>query len=234
MLNKLSIIVPAFNEESTIWEVLIQLNNLELVEAVQKEIIVINDSSSDQTGKFILKFIEEHPSSDIKLFNQKTNQGKGAALHLGIEMASGNFLIPQDADLELDPSDINTLLFKLIHDKLQVVYGSRFNKKNILNKNAAYYANVFLTKLSNVFTGLKITDMETCYKLVDSKIAKGLILKEKRFGFEPEITAKLAKVKGIKFGEVPIKYEARTHEEGKKIGWKDGFKAIYCIIKYAF
>ncbi|MDB4062361.1 glycosyltransferase family 2 protein [Vicingaceae bacterium] len=234
MIQKLSIIIPAFNEEKTIAQVLDIISKLKLVHNIEKEILVINDFSSDRTRAVTEEFITAHPESGIKLFNQKVNQGKGAALHYGIEQAIGDYLIPQDADLELDPNDINKLLEKAIEEKIQVVYGSRFLQAENPNKNASFFANQILTKLSNLFSGWRITDMETCYKLIDSKIAKALILKEKRFGFEPEITAKLAKVKGIKYGEVPVAYEFRTYEEGKKIGWQDGVKAIFCIVKYSF
>lgn len=231
MIQKLSIIVPAFNEEKTIKEVLRILCDLELVNQVEKELIVINDYSSDNTRKLVEEFIANNPSQDIQLINQEVNQGKGAALHLGIKNASGEYLIPQDADLELDPKDINKLLEKAIKEEIDVVYGSRFlNGRN--QSGLGWYANLFLTKLTNLLSGLKLSDMECCYKLIRSNIAKELDLKEKRFGFEPEITMKLAKVKGISFDEVPIYYQERTYAEGKKIGWKDGFRAIYCLIKY--
>ena len=234
MLYKLSIIIPAFNEERTIKEVLVQLCNLELINGIEKEILVIDDCSKDNTTKLVNQFIETHAEYKIKLYKQEKNHGKGAAIQQGILFSSGDALIPQDADLELDPKDINKLLQKLIDDQLDVVYGSRFSANKEIAKNPAYYANQFLTRLSNIFTGLKISDMETCYKLIRSDLAKGIKLKENRFGFEPEITAKLAKIKGIKFGEVPIKYNGRSYDEGKKIGWKDGLKAIFCIVKYAF
>ena len=234
MLQKLSIIIPAFNEERTIKEVLDQLCKLNLVRGIEKEILVIDDCSTDQTSNLVNEFIENNAAQYIKLYQQEKNQGKGAALQRGILLSTGDALIPQDADLELDPKDINKLLQKFISDELDVVYGSRFSASENIVKNPAYYANRFLTNLSNIFTGLKITDMETCYKLTRSDLAKKLILKEKRFGFEPEITAKLAKIKGVKFGEVPINYFGRSYDEGKKIGWKDGLKAIYCIVKYAF
>ena len=234
MIQKLSIIIPAFNEEKTITQVLDIVSKLKLVQNIEKEILVINDFSSDRTRELTEEFIASHPESGIKLFNQQVNQGKGAALHYGIKQASGDYLIPQDADLELDPKDINKLLEKAIKEQLQVVYGSRFLQAENPNKNASYFANQFLTKLSNICSGWRITDMETCYKLIDATIAKRLILKEKRFGFEPEITAKLAKVKGVKYGEVPVAYEFRTYDEGKKIGWQDGVKAIFCILKYSF
>lgn len=234
MIKKLSIIIPAFNEEKTIVQVLEIVSKLDLINGIEKEILVINDCSSDGTKSLTEQFIQANPTSGVKLHNQKVNQGKGAALHHGIQQATGDYLIPQDADLELDPKDINKLLQKAIEENLSVVYGSRFLDAKNPNKNKSYYANSFLTKLSNVCSGWRITDMETCYKLIDSKIAKSLDLKENRFGFEPEITAKLAKVKSIKYDEVPVEYTFRTYEEGKKIGWQDGVKAIFCILKYNF
>jgi glycosyltransferase involved in cell wall biosynthesis len=234
VIQKLSIIIPAFNEEKTIVEVLEIVSKLKLIHNIQKEILVINDYSTDQTKSLTERFIAANPFAKIKLHNHPVNQGKGAALHYGIQKASGDFLIPQDADLELDPNDINTLLQKAIDNNLKVVYGSRFLNAENPNKNASYYANQFLTKLSNFCSGWKITDMETCYKLIHTEIAQSLTLKEKRFGFEPEITAKLARIKGITYGEVPVAYEFRTYEEGKKIGWQDGVKAIFAILKYSF
>ncbi|MBL4706810.1 MAG: glycosyltransferase family 2 protein [Flavobacteriales bacterium] len=234
MIQKLSIIIPAYNEEKTITQVLAIISKLKLIQSIENEILVINDSSSDNTRKLVEQFITDNPNSPIQLFNQNINKGKGAALHYGIQQAKGDFLIPQDADLELDPKDINKLLQKAIDEQLNVVYGSRFLDAKNPNKNASFYANMVLTSCSNLFSGWKITDMETCYKLIQSNLAKELVLKEDRFGFEPEITAKLAKNKSIKVGEVPIEYTFRTYDEGKKIGWQDGVKALYCIVKYSF
>jgi len=231
-MQKLSIIVPAFNEERTINEVLKILVDLKLYQGVSKEIIIVNDASSDNTRKIIEEFTNNTAKSDIKLINQVVNQGKGAALHLGISEATGDYLIPQDADLELDPADINKLLEKAINEKLDVVYGSRFIEDDA-NRNLAWMANHLLTYMTNVLGNFKLTDMECCYKLMRTSIAQSLDLKEKRFGFEPEITLKLSKVPNITFDEVSISYEQRTHKEGKKIGWKDGLHALYCLIKYS-
>ena len=235
MIRKLTIIIPAYNEEKTIVQVLQTLINLKLINQIQKEIIIVNDFSSDHTAKKIQEFINSNKSEPyITLINQKYNQGKGAALRVGIQHANGDYLIPQDADLELDPNDINKLLLKAIEDKLDVVYGSRFKLNNHNKKGIGLWANKFLTNLSNLFTGLHLSDMESCYILIRTSIAKSILLRENRFGFEPEITAKLAKIKGLKIDEVPISYQVRSYEEGKKIGWKDGLHAIYCIIKYRF
>lgn len=234
MSRLLSIIIPAFNEEKTIIQVLEIVSNLKLSNGFQKEILVINDQSSDGTRMLVEDYLAKNPTYPITLFNQEVNQGKGAALHIGFKEAKGEFLIPQDADMELDPTEIDEILKHAIEQDLNVVYGSRFLGKAVNTKNASYYANQLLTGLSKKLTGLNTTDMETCYKLIRTDLAKQLQLKEKRFGFEPEITAKLAKNKEVRFGEIPISYTVRTYEEGKKIGWKDGVKALYCVFKYSF
>jgi glycosyltransferase involved in cell wall biosynthesis len=234
MSIKLSILIPAFNEERTIHLILDKVKAVNLAENVSKEIIIVNDCSSDSTVDAIEKYIAANPSLNISLFSQSVNKGKGAAIHKAIELATGEYLIVQDADLEYDPEEYNLLLKPILNGFADVVYGSRFiggNPHRIL-----FYwhsiGNKFLTSLSNMFTNLNLTDMETCYKLIRSDIAKGLKLKENRFGFEPELTAKLSRISNIRIYEVGISYYGRTFEEGKKIGWKDGFRAIYCIIKY--
>jgi glycosyltransferase involved in cell wall biosynthesis len=203
---------------------------------IEKEIIIVNDCSTDDTVQKIETYIETNNQLDIRLFNQATNQGKGAAINRAIKECSGDYLIIQDADLEYDPAEYNLLLKPVFVDNADVVYGSRFigHQPHRILFYWHSIGNKFLTNLSNMLTNLNLTDMETCYKLIRSSIAKKLEIKEKRFGIEPEITAKLAKIKPIRIYEVGISYYGRTYDEGKKIGWKDGFRAIYCILKYKF
>ena len=235
-IKKLSIIIPVFNEEKTIFQLLKKVNEIELINGIEKEMIIVNDASSDNSFEEINTFLKSFKNNNIKSITHKINQGKGAGIHSGLKIATGDWIVIQDADLELDPNDLNKLLMPIINSGIEVVYGSRFLDKS--NKPGdsfmARQANLFLTWLSNVVFGIKITDMETCYKMVRGDLFKGLKLKEQRFGFEPEITAKLAKIKGVRFQEVPIQYNARMASEGKKIGWTDGVRAMYCILKYGW
>jgi glycosyltransferase involved in cell wall biosynthesis len=233
-IKKLSIVIPAYNEEKTIRFVLKKVSDLVLFNGVEKEIIVINDCSKDSTSDEINAFSNQNPTLNIVTFNQIVNQGKGAAIHKGIALATGDYIIIQDADLELDPLDINKLLEHLFLGDSNVVYGSRFLINNHSNTSFIWHilGNGFLTKLSNLVTGYKLTDMMTCYKLIPTTILKEINLKEKRFGFEPEITLKLSKIKQIKISEIAISYNARSKGEGKKINSKDGLRVIYCILKY--
>tara|TARA_B100001939_G_C16790946_1_gene551344 strand:- start:53 stop:775 length:723 start_codon:yes stop_codon:yes gene_type:complete len=233
-IQKLSILIPAYNEASTIHLILDKIRNVKLIDQLEKEIIIVNDCSTDNTKEAIEQYMTNHQELNIQLYNQEINKGKGAAIHKAIELATGEFLVVQDADLEYDPEEYNILLKPIMQGMADVVYGSRFMGGNPHRILFFWHSigNRFLTRLSNMFTNLNLTDMETCYKMMNTKIAQGLQLKEKRFGFEPEVTAKLSRVPKIRIYEVGISYYGRTYEEGKKIGWKDGFRAIYCILKY--
>ena len=231
---KLSIIVPAYNEENTIQIILKKINEVELINGIEKELIVVNDSSKDDTEGQVKLFMRNYPNLSVNYQKHEVNKGKGAAIHTGISVAKGDFVIVQDADLEYDPHEINILLKPIIDGFADVVYGSRFigGKPHRILFFWHTIGNKMLTFLSNWFNDLNLTDMETCYKLFRTDIVKNLNLNEKRFGFEPEVTAKVAKIPKIRIYEVGISYYGRTYAEGKKINWKDGFRAIYCIIRY--
>jgi glycosyltransferase involved in cell wall biosynthesis len=233
-IKKLSILIPVYNEGNTIHLLLQKVVDLNLYHGVDKEIIVVNDCSKDHTDESIQKFISKPENQHIQYFSQAVNKGKGAAIHSGLKQATGDYVVMQDADLELKPEDINRLLKEKIDNKRTVVYGSRFLEKQHENTNYIWHimGNGFLTKLSNLFSGQKLTDMMTCYKMLPTEMMRNLNLKEERFGFEPEITVKLGKIKGMKIVEVPISYSARSREEGKKISWKDGMRAIWCVVRY--
>jgi glycosyltransferase involved in cell wall biosynthesis len=232
-IKTVSIVIPAYNEAKTIHLILDKINAVVLEGGLEKEIIIVNDCSSDDTVSAVEKYISTSPMK-MRLFSQEVNKGKGAALHKGIELATGDVVLIQDADLEYDPNEYNILLRPIRDGVADVVYGSRFmgGKPHRILFFWHTIGNKFLTFLSNMFSNQNLSDMETCYKVFRTEIIKGIKLKEKRFGFEPEVTAKLSRIKNIRLYEVGISYYGRTYEDGKKIGWKDGFRAIWCILKY--
>ncbi|HTE00224.1 MAG TPA: glycosyltransferase family 2 protein [Mucilaginibacter sp.] len=233
-IKKLSIIIPAYNEGDTIHLILNKIKAVELLDDIQKEIIIVNDCSNDHTEQAVFDYQAINPQLNIQYFRHEANKGKGAALHTGISKATGEYLIIQDADLEYDPNEYNDLLKPICQGFADVVYGSRFMGSNPHRILFFWHTigNNFLTFLSNMFSNLNLTDMETCYKLFDTKLIQSIKLSEQRFGFEPEVTQKIARVPKIRIYEVGISYYGRTYDDGKKIGWKDGVRAIYCIFKY--
>ncbi len=233
--KKLSIVIPAYNEGKTIHLILDRIAAVQLLNNIQKELIIVNDCSKDDTEEAIQRYAASG-KLDITYYKHEVNQGKGAAIHTGIGKATGEYVIIQDADLEYDPEEYNDLIKPVLRGGADVVFGSRFMGGNPHRILFFWHSlgNIFLTRLSNIFTNLNLTDMETCYKMFRRDIIQGLTLTEKRFGFEPEVTAKISRIKDIKIFEVGISYYGRTYAEGKKIGWRDGFRAIYCIIKFYF
>jgi glycosyltransferase involved in cell wall biosynthesis len=225
-MNKISILIPVFNERNSLLEILKRIENVDF--GLEKEIILIDDYSTDGTKDL-------YPQLPYKVLYHKMNLGKGAALRTGLKEATGDIIIIQDADLEYNPEDYKPLVNLITTNKADVVYGSRFANKNN-NKNfliLSFIANKFLTFITRILFNTKLTDMETCYKAFRADIIKDIEIKSNRFDFEPEITAKILK-KNIRFLETPISYNARSVDEGKKIGWKDGLQAIKALIKYRF
>lgn len=234
MSKVLSIVIPAYNEGRTIHRILDRVKAVKLVNDIGKEVIIVNDFSTDNTEEAVLNYQKENPELPISYYKHDKNKGKGAALHTGIDKATGDFIIIQDADLEYNPAEYNILLQPILDDFADVVYGSRFmgGKPHRILFFWHSIGNKMLTAASNAMTNLNLTDMETCYKIWRSEIIKSVNLKEQRFGFEPEVTAKVSRIPNVRIYEVGISYYGRTYEEGKKINWKDGVRAIYCIMKY--
>ncbi|MCZ6679091.1 MAG: glycosyltransferase family 2 protein [Candidatus Poribacteria bacterium] len=230
MGHKLSIVIPVYNEIDTLHEILRQVKAVDV--GIEKEIILIDDYSTDGTHG-ILKEIEASGDKSIRIFHHKVNQGKGAALRTGFQHVTGDVTIIQDADVEYDPQDYPKLIQPILAGEADVVYGSRFTVGKQRALLSSYAANKFLTFISNLFTGLQLTDMETCYKVIRTSILREIPLRSDRFGFEPEITAKLAKRK-CRILEIPITYRGRDYAGGKKVSWKDGVAALFHIIRFRF
>jgi glycosyltransferase involved in cell wall biosynthesis len=233
-MKVLSILIPVYNEEATLETLLNKVQAVQLIGGMEKEIIVVNDGSKDKTQEVLEQYLRENKFGNVVVKAHEVNKGKGAAIHTGIALAKGDYVIVQDADLEYDPEEYNRLLNPIVRGFADVVYGSRFRGSEPHRILFFFHSmgNQFLTMLSNFATNLNLTDMESCYKVFDAKMLKGLTLQENRFGFEPEVTAKIARIPKIRIYEVGISYYGRTYAEGKKINWKDGFRAIYCIVKY--
>jgi glycosyltransferase involved in cell wall biosynthesis len=233
-IKRLSIIIPAYNEGSTIHLILNKIKAVELIDNIEKEVIIVNDCSSDDTEEAVYRYQSANADLMINYYKHEVNKGKGASLHTGIAKATGEYLIIQDADLEYDPNEYNDLLKPICSGFADVVYGSRFMGSNPHRILFFWHTigNRWLTFLCNMCSNLNLTDMETCYKLFDTKLIQSLTLREQRFGFEPEVTIKMSRLPRIRIYEVGISYYGRTYEDGKKIGWKDGFRAIFCILKY--
>lgn len=232
----LSVVVPAFNEAKTIESILERIHKTNIDGIASIELIVVDDCSTDGTAAVVERYTSRSINNKVTLLRHVTNQGKGAAIRTGIANASGDFLIVQDADLEYDPNEYKLLIRPILEGHADVVYGSRFIGGHAHRVLFFWHTigNKFLTFVSNAATNLNLTDMETCYKMFKTPIIKSIQLTENRFGFEPEITAKLSRIPNIRIYEVGISYYGRTYLEGKKIGWRDGFRALYCIIKYGF
>lgn len=222
---KLTVVIPCYNEKNSIQTI---VEKVMVAPIKNKEIIIVDDKSTDGTSELLDREVAPMVS---KVIHHEVNQGKGGALRTGFQHATGDLVIIQDADLEYDPNEYPLVVQPIINGECDVCYGSRFLNHAAKGYKANQVANKFLTRLSNLFTHLNLTDMETCYKCFKREVIQAVDIKENRFGFEPEITAKIARM-GIKIKEVPISYYPRTNEEGKKIGFKDGLRAIYCILKY--
>lgn len=225
---KLSVVIPVYNEKNTIEKIVDLVRG---VDGIDKEIIIVDDASSDGSQDVLKEIEKKYP--DIKVLYKDKNKGKGDTLKVGFKHTSGDYVIIQDADLEYDPQDYKKLLRALEEEKVDVIYGSRFSGSYEKMSTLHYFGNKFLTLVTNLLFGVMLTDMETCYKLMPGDFVRKLNIKSTRFEFEPEITAKILKA-GLKIKEVPISYKGRAFSEGKKITWKDGFNAIYSLIKFKF
>lgn len=233
-IYRLTVIIPVFNEQATIEAVLGKVVSVNLPGQIEKQIIVVDDGSTDNTAALAEQFRSQHPEQNIVLLANPANRGKGAAFKLALGAATGDYVVIQDADLEYDPDEYAILLQPVISHGADVVYGSRFitDRPHRVLFFWHYMGNKFITMLSNMFTNLNLSDIETGFKLMRTAVIKDMDFQEKRFGIEPEITARISKVRAVKIYEVGISYYGRTYEEGKKINWVDGVRALYCIIRY--
>jgi len=231
-MPRLSIVVPVYNEEATVASLLDAVRAAPLPAGVDREIVVVDDASTDRSRTILEEYAARH--GDVHVFLQPANRGKGAALRRGFGEAKGDIVLIQDADLEYDPREYPKLLGPILDGRADVVYGSRFQGSDAHRVLFFWHmvGNRFLTLLSNMVTNLNLTDMETCYKVFRAEVLRRVRLEEDRFGFEPEVTAKIARIRGVRIYEVGIGYAGRTYEEGKKIGWRDGLRALVCIVKY--
>ena len=225
---KLSIVIPVYNEKNTIRDI---VRLVKEVDGIDKEIVIVDDASKDGTVEMLKKMSEEQP--DLKIYFKEVNKGKGDTLKVGFGKTTGDYVIVQDADLEYDPQDYKKLIRTLDEGGVDVVYGSRFSGNYEDMSNLHYFGNKLLTIITNLLFGVLLTDMETCYKLMPGNFVRSIDIKSPRFDFEPEITAKILKA-GLRIKEVPISYKGRSRNEGKKISWKDGFAALYSLVKFRF
>jgi len=229
-MNKLSIIIPVYNEQNTVAQIVDVVDSV-VLSGIEKEIVIVNDASKDETAAKLSQIQASKPH--IKVFHHTQNQGKGAALRTGISHTTGDYVVIQDADLEYDPHDYVKLLQPILNGEADVVYGSRFSGNYKDMTNLHYFGNKLLTLITNILYGVMLTDMETCYKLTPGDFIRNIKIQSNRFNFEPEITAKILKSK-LRVIEVPISYKGRSHSDGKKITWKDGISALYTLMKFRF
>jgi glycosyltransferase involved in cell wall biosynthesis len=233
-ISTLSIIIPVYNEAETIHLILDRIREVNLVQGIKKQLILVNDASTDHSREAIAQYQTAHPDLDMAYYEHDKNLGKGASLRTGFAHAKGEYTIIQDADLEYDPQEYNDMLKPVVRGVADVVFGSRFMGNNPHRILFFWHTigNKFITTISNMFTNLNLTDIETCYKLFNTELLRSLNLRENRFGIEPELTAKVARIPKVRIYEIGISYYGRTYDDGKKVGWRDGVEAIYCILKY--
>jgi glycosyltransferase involved in cell wall biosynthesis len=234
-IKKLTVIIPCYNEAATIAVILDKVTDVELIHHIEKEIIVINDCSKDDTDLMIREYLEDNPQAPIRYISKEVNQGKGAAVHTGMAAATGDYIIIQDADLEYDPREYNLMLAPILSGDADIVYGSRFMGGNPHRVLFFWHTlgNKMLTFFSNLFTNMHLTDAHTCYKVIPTGIIHQMSLKEQRFAFDAELNVKISSLPGLRVYEVGISYYGRTFAEGKKIRFRDALRSVFCIMKYS-